>query len=189
MLMQAVSQVHLDLDGAWPRDVFCDGEYLDCREWGAQLRYSTTRGLVCDFFQHVQSRLAPFTLYGSGDYHYLTALWLRRIDEPFTLVSFDNHPDWDIRPPHWCCGTWLNRAFELPNLKRAVVWGCGNFELNWPNRLFANHKALRADRLRVWPWRERISKSAQEIWPGMSRENWRERFAEFAAGMKGEKIY
>lgn len=186
--MSAPPALHLDLDGAWPREAV-PGDYLECRAWAAKLRYSTTRGHVRDFFKMVEPRLAAFTLYGSGDFHYLSALWLRRLREPFTLLSFDNHPDWDIRPPHWCCGTWLNRALELPHLRRAVVWGCGNFELDWPNRLFANHRALRADRLRVWPWRERISASAQKIWPGMTRENWRAHFETFAASLAGDQVY
>ena len=46
-------------------------------------------------------------------------------------------------------------ALELANVKQADVWGCGNFELAMPARLFANHRALRANRLRVHPWAER----------------------------------
>src|SRR5205823_160834 len=178
--MKAFSRLHVDLDGAWPRNALPDAEYVDCKHWGAHLRYSTTRVLVHDFFEQMCEHRAVYTLYGSGDFHHLTALWLRRITEPFTLISFDNHPDWDVRPPRWCCGTWMNRALEMPNLRHAVVWGCGNFELNWPSRLFANRRALRADRLRVWPWAERIARSAQKIWPGIRHESWRARFEEFA---------
>jgi hypothetical protein len=187
--MNTPAMLHLDLDGAWPRDVLPDADYLDGREWGRQLRYSTKRGLIEQFFAETQSRLAAFTLYGSGDFHHLTALWLRRIAEPFTLITFDNHPDWDVRPPYWCCGTWINRALEMPNLRRAVIWGCGNFELNWPSRLFAHWRALRADRLRVQPWAERIAPSARRIWPGIQRDDWRAKFRDFAQSLHGENIY
>src|SRR2546430_12918631 len=35
--------LHVDLDGAWPRDILPEAEYLDCAQWDAALRYSTTR--------------------------------------------------------------------------------------------------------------------------------------------------
>lgn len=187
--MNTSSMLHLDLDGAWPRDVLPDANYLDLRDWGPQLRYSTKRHLIEQFFAETHSQIVPFTLYGSGDFHHLTALWLRRITEPFTLITFDNHPDWDIRPPHWCCGTWINRALAMPNLQRVVIWGCGNFELNCPSRWFANWRALRADRLRVQPWTERIAPSARRIWPGIQRENWRAQFQKFAQSFHGKNIY
>jgi arginase family enzyme len=144
---------------------------------------------VDEFYEFVQHKSAKFTLFGSGDFHYVTALWLRRITRPFTLISFDNHPDWDIRPPRWCCGTWMNRALELPTLAKAVIWGCGNFELNWPNSLFVSRKALRSGRLQAWAWSERLKASRFQRWPEISRGNWRERFSEFVRGITGEKIY
>src|SRR5438067_13459887 len=107
--MKALSWLHVDLDGAWPRNVFPDAEYVDCKHWGAHLRYSTTRSLVREFFEQMSGHRADYRLYGSGDFHHLTALWLRRITEPFTLISFDNHSDWHVRPPHWSCGTSINR--------------------------------------------------------------------------------
>ena len=77
---------------------------------------------------------------------------MRQLAEPFVLVSFDNHPDWDVRPPRWCCGGWVNRALELPHVKKVSVWGCGNFECWWPGRLFGNRRAEREGRLEIHPW-------------------------------------
>jgi arginase family enzyme len=181
--------VHIDLDGAWPRDAADGAAYFDAREWGPRLRFSAPPDVIESFYAHAQPQLAAFTLFGSGDFHHLAALWMRRIREPFTLVSFDNHPDWDVRPPRWGCGGWINRALELPTLRRAVVWGCGNFEFDWPHRMFANQAAQREGRLKVWPWEERLRPKARERWPGMTRENWREKFDAFAAALAGECIY
>jgi hypothetical protein len=179
--------IHIDLDGAWPRDA--TESYLDCRTWGGRLRYSATSDGIERFYEFIKASTASFTLFGSGDYHHLTALWLRKLKEPVTVISFDNHPDWDIRPPRWCCGTWINRALELPTVRKVVIWGCGNFELNWPGNLFVSREALRAERLEVWPWTERLKRSGRKRWPGMTRENWREKFSAFARGMTGEKVY
>ena len=181
--------LHIDLDGAWPSDFANITAYLDCREWGPRLRYSARAEEIEAFCDSVRDHPAKFTLFGSGDFHHLTALWLRRLKDPFTLISFDNHPDWDIRPPRWGCGTWLNRALEWPALRSAAIWGCGNFELNWPGNLFVSGKALRDRRLSVWPWAERLKPSGRKRWPGMMRDDWREKFAAFARQHSGGEIY
>src|SRR5207244_924647 len=81
------------------------------------------------FYRAHETNLAsPFLLYGSGDFHYLTALRLRRVGGPIVLVSFDNHPDWDVRPPRWCCCGWVSRALEFSAVRHFGVWGGGNWE-------------------------------------------------------------
>ena len=180
---------HIDLDGAWPIDAFTDLANLDCRVWGPRLRYCAPRRIIDAFYHEFAEKLRPFTLFGSGDFHHLTALWLRQISQPFVLISFDNHPDWDIRPPHWCCGTWMNRALESSLLKKVAIWGCANFELNPPHRWFANHAALRSGRLEMWPWIDRFGPSARRRWEGINRENWQDRFAKFAAGVTESPVY
>lgn len=187
--MSASHLLHLDLDGAWPGDITPAEGYVDGRAWGPRLRYcATSRGME-EFAGFMRSLPARFRLFGSGDFHHLSALWLRSVAEPFTLVSFDNHPDWDIRPPRWCCGTWINRALELPNLQRVAIWGCGNFELNWPGYWWVNRRALKAERLAVWPWTERLAPSGRRRWRGITREGWRDDFGQFARGLAGRSIY
>jgi hypothetical protein len=83
----------------------------------------------------------------------------------------------------------MNRALESPLLKRVAIWGCANFELNPPHRWFANHRALRAGRLEVWPWIDRFGSSARRRWTGINAENWQDRFAKFAAGLSDSPIY
>lgn len=179
----------IELDGAWPPNSLELTRSLDCRAWGPNLRYCAPTRVIETFYRQLEEKLTPFTLYGSGDFHHLTALWVRQFKQPFVLISFDNHPDWDTRPPHWCCGTWMNRALESPLLKRVAIWGCANFELNPPHRWFANHRALRAGRLEVWPWIDCFGSSARRRWTGINPENWQDRFAKFAAGLSDSPIY
>ena len=50
----------------------------------------------------------------SGDYHYLSKLWTDKIEEPFTLVVLDHHPDMQ-RPMFGellSCGSWVRVALE-----------------------------------------------------------------------------
>jgi Arginase family len=70
-----------------------------------------------------------FSLLGSGDYHHLTLALLAQHQAPFTLVLFDNHPDW-MRPPHqYHCGTWVYAAARIPQVARIVIVGLENGDL------------------------------------------------------------
>ena len=154
----------------------------DVREWGPRLRCFAPRDAMEAFIDEVVDDLPPFVLYGSGDFHHLAAAFLRKVRSPaLNVVSFDNHPDWDLRPPRWACGGWMKRALELPNVRRASVWGCGNFELNWPARLFGS----RDRRLDVHGWVERYGERADCV----TREDWRPRFEQFAESLRGQDIY
>lgn len=180
--------LHIDLDGAWPRAAI-GGSYHDARAWGPRLRYSTSAEELESFAAETPGGGRTFTLFGSGDFHHLAALWIRRVEEKVTVISFDNHPDWDTRPPRWGCGTWLNRALEFPHVEAAAIWGCGNFELNWPGHLFTDRGALATGRLRVWPWTERLAASGQRRFPGITPLDWRAQFQAFAAQLAGRRLY
>ena len=180
--------IHLNLDDAWSTGAVPFGT-LDVTSWGPQLRFSAPSRLIEQFYREVQSEFGPFILYGSGDFHHLTALWVRPIAEPFVLLSFDNHPDWDVRPPRWCCGGWVNRALDLPCVKKISVWGCGNFECWWPGRLFGNRRAEREGRLEISRWADGRPPSDQNRRGAILRGNWRERFEKFVRALEGSNVY
>ena len=181
--------LHLNLDDAWQGEPW-DLPIVDARSWGPQLRFSARPRLIERFYREHETYLAAaFLLYGSGDFHHLTALRVRRIPGAIVLVSFDNHPDWDVRPPKWACGGWVNRALEIPNVRRVSIWGCGNFECWWPHQIFGNRRAERTGRLEVHPWADdRPEKDRQR--PGaILRDDWRERFKQFVNDLARENVY
>ena len=59
------------------------------------------------------------------NYHYMTRLWLTRMDQPFCLLVYDNHTD--MQPPalvDLSCGGWIAAALEeLENLKYVILVG------------------------------------------------------------------
>lgn len=62
----------------------------------------------------------------SGNYHYMTLLFLERIREDFSLVLFDNHPDRQM--PAFgsitSCGGWVQEALDsLPHLRHVYMTG------------------------------------------------------------------
>lgn len=163
---------------------------VDARTLGPALRYTASPSAVDAFWQAYGGELGAFTLYGSGDFHHLTRLLLRRhARDQLVVVVFDNHPDWDLRPPRWGCGGWTARAERLPRVEQIVVWGCGNFELKLPSRAFADHRALREGRLRVHAWAERQPESVGRRFPCEGLDTWRPAFEEFAAGLAGARVY
>jgi arginase family enzyme len=181
--------LHLNLDDAW-RDEPLGFPVVDARAWGPRLRFSAPRRLIAEFYREHETNLAsPFLLYGSGDFHHLTALRLRRIGGSIVLVSFDNHPDWDVRPPKWACGAWVNRALELSNVRRVIVWGCGNFECWWPHQIFGNRRAERAGILEVHPWADDRAAKDRKRRGAILRDNWREHFERFLKMVGGENLY
>ena len=181
--------LQLDLDDAWPNESI-GLPVIHARIWGPQLRFSAPPRVVERFYREHDTTLAvPFLLYGSGDFHYLTALRLRSVAESITVVSFDNHPDWDVRPPKWACGGWVNRALELPNVRLVSVWGCGNFECWWPHRIFGNHRAERAGNLAVHPWADDRPLEDRQRTGAILRETWRERFEQFTKHLSGKNVY
>ena len=181
--------LHLNLDDAW-QDEPLGLPVIHARAWGPRLRFSAPPWLVTEFYREHEAILAsPFLLYGSGDFHYLTALRLRRIGGPIVLVSFDNHPDWDVRPPKWGCGGWVNRALELSNVRRVSVWGCGNFECWWPHQIFGNRRAERAGVLDVHPWADDHPAKDRERRGAILRDNWRDHFERLFETAGRQNVY
>ena len=180
--------LHLNLDDAW-RESDLSLPTLDARNWGPRLRFSASQREIENFYAAFGSRISFFLVYGSGDFHHLSALWLRRLARLTTVVSFDNHPDWDIRPPKWSCGAWVNRALELPQVKKVCVWGCGNFECWWPQRIFGNNRAERTGRLEVHPWADERSAKDRERRGAIVRPDWQRRFLAFVKSLGATPVY
>ena len=183
--------VWLALDDAWD---FGKSEYfelparINAQEVGPSLRFITSRRIVEQFHRKFGDLLRPFVLSGSGDFHHLTAIFVRQVKEPLVIVSFDNHPDWDVRPPHWSCGAWVNRVLENPLVKQVAVWGCGSFECQLPWRLLGNRSACRAGRLWVSPWRSEGGDYPSWLHP-MSALDWRTAFARYVESLQTLPVY
>jgi hypothetical protein len=66
------------------------------------------------------------TFLGSGDFHYITYILLRRIDEPFNLLLLDNHLDIkETFSGFISCGSWLKNTLEIETLRYVFYIGSG----------------------------------------------------------------
>jgi arginase family enzyme len=187
----APETVWLAFDDAWDFErspSFKAPTRVDASAVGPSLRFITTKRKVASFYTKFSEHFRPFILSGSGDFHHLTAVFVRQVKEPFAILSFDNHPDWDVRPPHWSCGAWVNRALENPLVQQVAIWGCGSFECCLPWRVLGNRSACRSGRLRVAPWRSEGKNYPSWLHP-ISSSNWRASFAQFVESILTRAIY
>ena len=98
--------------------------FVDCRDLQETCCYCSGASL-----EALRGRLAGIPFSGlhwidTGDYHYLTALFMEKIHEPFELLLLDHHPD--DQPGAFdggllSCGSWVREARRLPML-RADRW-------------------------------------------------------------------
>lgn len=66
----------------------------------------------------------PVVFMGSGDFHYITYLFLRRIKDLFNLILIDKHLDIKKTFDGFIsCGSWINDALKLKNLKGILYIG------------------------------------------------------------------
>lgn len=66
-----------------------------------------------------------FHILDSGNYHYLSLLWIKKIREEFALLLIDNHTDLsdDAFGNLLSCGSWVKAALSLPHLKHVYMLG------------------------------------------------------------------
>ncbi len=61
--------------------------------------------------------------FDNGNYHYMSKLWTDRVQEPFTLIVFDHHPD--MQPPRFggilSCGDWVKEVLDNNKFVQNVI--------------------------------------------------------------------
>lgn len=171
----------LDTDGSVDADAmaaaapWASTTRLDLGDIGPKLRL-WSRGKTIDAARaRIEAAGEPrpsITFMGSGDFHHLAVLLIERVAEPFTVLHFDNHPDWVRLAPRWHCGSWVNRVLALPSVQRVVTVGPCSDDLENPGRKGGNLAALDAGRLALFPWQHAPSR-ARRIAGGPGHE-WRD---------------
>jgi len=120
----------------------------------ARLYFSSKiRKKISDFLGLHRKRCPVFL--GSGDFHHVSEILISKINEPFSLIVFDFHPDWDTLPPRFGCGSWVTQALKNKNIFKCVLIGMGSDDLSFPNLQTANLKALKNNRLEIYPYKHK----------------------------------
>ncbi|WP_338484698.1 hypothetical protein VRB53_23135 [Pseudomonas trivialis] len=138
--MKALAPLILDFDGA-VSDI-PDAVYLPLQYWQETIRFGCRWKQFHALEKALDTRMPDehgcvFT--GSGDYHHLSHLLLKRLptQQKFQLIICDNHPD-NMRYPFGIhCGSWVYWASRLPQVEHVHVLGIGSQDIGlghaWEN--------------------------------------------------------
>lgn len=111
----------MNLSGAYEEQDFWREE----RSTWVRLEDLSGTNCYCDeqAIRAIREKIGEFTLSGihfidSGNYHYMTRIWMDKAKNPFSLLVFDNHTD--MQPPAFggllSCGGWIADALESVKL-------------------------------------------------------------------------
>ena len=101
------------------------------------------------------ARRDSVTFFGSGDFHHVTGLILDKIGDDISVISFDDHPDWDIFPPRIGCGSWVTRVLKKGNVKKVVLLGASSGDISPSLLRMGNYDSLKNDRLEIYPYQHK----------------------------------
>ena len=115
--------------------------------WQEAIRFGCTRRAFSALEAHLEGVLpvdCGCAFMGSGDFHHVTLIPLRRLcrrlpPASLDVVVFDNHPD-NMRYPFGIhCGSWVSHAALQPSVRRVHVIGITSGDIGlahaWENRL------------------------------------------------------
>lgn len=116
----------------YEKEIFMDDKvftWIDCTDIPGTDCYCDTEAE-----KELQKRIAPYSEKGihfidSGNFHYMSKLWIDKIVEPFSLVVFDHHPDMQGGAFNniLSCGSWVKAALDShPFLKKVLIVGASD---------------------------------------------------------------
>lgn len=130
----------LDVDGAISGHEAlrsaCDPIVIPARDLHDKLRYWCDRDTLEELrrrvLQHLPTMAGTVLFYGSSDFHNLSYLWISMLDEPVSVIHFDNHTDWVKVPPRKAihAGSWVRHALDLDHVAKVLQLGVnGDLEM------------------------------------------------------------
>jgi hypothetical protein len=138
------------------------GVALDCRELGPALRLWSRPAALERLRQRLGEGLGAcegrrLVFAGSGDFHHVTPLLLRRACEaagepPVTVIHFDNHPDWVKFDNGMHCGSWVARAARLPGVAKVITVGVCSPDIDRPRSKGADLSLVVDDKVELYPY-------------------------------------
>ena len=94
-------------------DCYCDDEAV-----------KEINSLIDNFERNTFKKFIPeIHFFDNGNYHYMSKLWTDRVQEPFSLIVFDHHPD--MQPPRFgdilSCGGWVKEVLDNNKFIQNVI--------------------------------------------------------------------
>ena len=139
------------------------GRDLDLRDLGPRLRLWSRPAALDELRTRLDgdlpASLGPALVFcGSGDFHHVTPILLRRAVEAsgcdtVTVLHFDNHPDWVRFANGAHCGSWVGQAARLDAVTRLITIGVCSSDIRKPRPGRADLDLLTEQRLELYAYR------------------------------------
>lgn len=106
-------------------DCYCDDDAIkEINELIDNAESSSKSERDCNIENRDNFTNAPdIHFFDNGNYHYMSKLWTDRVQEPFTLIVFDHHPD--MQPPRFggilSCGGWVKEGLDNNKFIQSVI--------------------------------------------------------------------
>ena len=134
-----------------------EAEIIDLRDLGRSARFWLNGADRLKVEERIGVAFAnAVTFLGSGDFHHVTDILIRKFNEPVSVISFDFHPDWNILSPFLSCGSWLAHTIKNKNVLKCVLVGIssGDFSLSMHAGDF---RSLKDDKIEIYPYSHKPS--------------------------------
>lgn len=120
-----ISSAYFDED--WRQFRGKDNEFEELNLFGLEGANCYCDDEACETIRDSLAGISPEGIHwiDTGDYHYLSHFFLEKINEPFTLVLFDKHPDNQedaFGAGLLSCGGWVKKASDTLSLMKEVLW-------------------------------------------------------------------
>jgi arginase family enzyme len=154
----------LDLDGAFdpqPELVSVAGR-VDARDLGPALRLwsrpAALDALEARIRDAAHGKGAALVFAGSGDFHHMSALLVRRAAEMapergMTVLHVDNHPDWVRFSPGMHCGSWAAKVARFSGVRQVISVAMCSPDMEASARKGADLSVVREGLLTPFPLR------------------------------------
>ena len=155
------------------------GRGLDARDLGPTLRLWSRPQAMDELTGRLREELpasdGPALVFsGSGDFHHVSPLLLRRAIEAadceaVTVLHFDNHPDWVRFANGVHCGSWVGHAARLQGVAKVITAGVCSPDIRKPSPRRADLDLLTEERLELYAYRDPDGAASVELcgqsWP------------------------
>ena len=130
------------------------------RLWGTNHKLMAVASSINNFLSLYSNDNPRLCFIGSGDFHHITALLVtaaaQTATENFTVIHFDNHPDWVRFFGGMHCGSWVNKVAAENKVAKVITLGLCSDDLKKKNKTL-----LSGGKVEIFPW-ESIEKEGRE---------------------------
>jgi len=133
-------------------------EIIDLKELGPKVRLWMNKKTKNEIEERIRgSTKDSITFLGSGDFHHISSILINQFHQPFSVIIFDFHPDWETLPPRFGCGSWVNQVLKSKNIEKFILIGVSSDDISSGYVQSGNLDSLKDNRVEIYPYAHKPS--------------------------------